>query len=404
MRLVRTLLGLVMAAALAACAISEARHQERREVMTRRIVDDAIAFNEAYHGAITAQVLLNIMRASNRQPRQYTSMSGFTQSGGTHGASVTIGGVELDSLGESWGEGELGFERSRPLAPDFTVSPFESDAFANIVVRPTDPLLFRYYWDSGWNPDLLLMLIVDRVRIVPANGGAYRDLRNSAGTIANDCTGENDEGGCGFVRAMRQLAIDLSRAERIPAPAPADGRCGPFAMYVAPGTVTPQTPRRPAPAAEVDPTCPVEIVVGDTRYLMALRSLDDIIYYVGSLMRRDPNAPASPDGARYARLGVTAPGMPLWADERVPLFRIVDADARSERAYAATVTFAGRRYSAGAPNDRFCYVEGNLDACRAGGEFGDGSGSVLELLVGILAFNQSGEAVAPPQNSVLEIR
>lgn len=401
MRLVRTLIGLAMAAALAACAVSDARQQQRREAMTRRIVDDAMAFNEAYHGAITAQVLLNIMRASNRQPRQYTSMSGFTQSGGSRGASVSVGGVELSDLGESWGQGEFGLESSRSQTPDFTVSPFETDAFANIVVRPTDPLLFRYYWDSGWNPDLLLMLIVDRVRIVPANGGPYRDLRNSAGTIANDCVNGNDEGGCAFVLAMRELAIALSRSERIAAPAPEAGRCGPFAVYVAPGSAS-QTPRRAAPPAETDPTCPVEILVGETRYLMALRSLDDMIYYVGHLMRRDPNA-ASPDGARYARLGVTAPGMPLWADERVPLFRIVEANAESERDYAATVTFAGRRYSAGAPNDRFCYVEGNLEACR-NGAYGDGSGSVLELLVGILAFNQSGEAVAPPQNSVLEIR
>jgi len=404
MRLVRTLSCLALAALLAACAVSEARQQERRATMTRRIVDDAVAFNEAYHGAITAQVLLNILRASNRQPRQYTSMSGFTQSGGSRGASVSVGGVELDSLGESWGQGEFGFERSRPLAPDFTVSPFETEAFANIVMRPTDPLLFRYYWDSGWNPDLLLMLIVDRVRIVPVNGGPHRDLRNSAGTIANDCTGANDEGGCGFVLAMRQLAIELSRAERIAAPPPAEGRCAPFAVYVAPGSAAAQTPRRVAPAVEADPTCPVEIVVGDTRYLMALRSLDDIIYYVGHLMRADPNAPDSPDGARYARLGVTAPGMPLWANERVPLFRIIEANAASERDYAATVSYGGRRYSAGAPNDRFCYVEGDLEACRARGGFGDGSGSVLELLVGILAFNQTGEAVAPPQNSVLEIR
>ncbi len=401
MRPGRTLFGLAMALVLAACAVSETRRHEQREMMTRRIVDDAMAFNEAYHGAITAQVLLNIMRATNRQPRQYTSMSGFTQSGGSRGASVSVGGIELDRLGESWGEGEFGFDRSRPLAPDFTVSPFESEAFANIVVRPTDPLLFRYYWDSGWNPDLLLMLIVDRVRIVQRDG-AYRDLRNNAGTIANDCVSGNDEGGCAFVLAMRDLALELGRSERVAAPAPEAGRCGAFAVYVAPGSAT-QTARRAA-TAEVDPTCPVEIVVGGTRYLMALRSLDDIIYYVGHLMRTDPNAPDSPDGARYARLGVTAPGMPLWANERVPLFRIVEANAASERDYAATVTFAGRRYSAGAPNDRFCYVEGDLESCRARGGFGDGSGSVLELLVGILAFNQTGEAVAPPQNSVLEIR
>ena len=176
--------------ALSGCAASTSYQQQRREAVARGIVDDTLAFNEAYHEAITSQILLNIMRAQNRQPRQYMSMSGFTQSGGSNGASITIGGIELDQIGESWGAAEFAGEASRRTAPDFTLAPFSTDAFANVVMRPTDPQLFRYYWDSGWNPDLLLMLIVDRVRIIPADGGAPRDLRNSAGTIVNDCTGD----------------------------------------------------------------------------------------------------------------------------------------------------------------------------------------------------------------------
>ena len=57
-----------------------------------------------------------------------------------------------------------------------------------------------------------------------------------------------------------------------------------------------------------------------------------------------------------------------------PLFRIVEADRRSERDYAATVTFAGRRYSAGAPANVFCYRPGDTAACSA--VRGDRSGSV----------------------------
>lgn len=391
--------------ALSGCAASASYQQQRREAVARGIVDDTLAFNEAYHEAITSQILLNVMRAQNRQPRQYMSMSGFTQSGGSHGASITIGGIELDQLGESWGAAELGGEASRRTSPDFTLSPFSTEAFANVVMRPTDPQLFRYYWDSGWNPDLLLMLIVDRVRIIPADGSAPRDLRNSAGTIVNDCIGDADEAGCAFVLSMRQLALDLSRAERIAPPATVNGACGPFAVYVAPNsTAAQQAQRRAAPQRETDASCPVEIVVGGTRYLMALRSLDDIVYYVGQLMRRDPNALApAPEGEMRARLGVTAPGFPLWANERRPLFRIVEATRETERDYAATISFRGHRYSAGAPTDRFCYVENNIDACRTD-EYLDTTGTVLELLTGILAFNQSDEAVAPPQNSVLEIR
>ena len=400
----RLLAALLAALALTGCAASEAYQQQRREMLSRRIVDDALAFNEAYHEAITSQILLNIMRAKNRLPRQYMSMSGFTQNGGSRGASISVGGLELDQLGESWGEGGFGAERSRPLTPDYEVSPFATEAYANIVMRPTDPRVFRYYWDSGWNTDLLLMLLVDRMRIVPVRGGLHRDLRNSPSTIADDCVTPTEVGGCAFVQAMRQLALDLSNAERVAAPAARAGQCAPFAVYVAPGSDAARRPRatRPAPAP-ADVSCPVEIVVGDQRYLMALRSLDDIVYYVGHLMRPDASAPPAPAGELRARLGVTAPGFPLWANRRTPLFRIVGATRQSERDYAATVTFAGARYSAGAPVDRFCFEEGDIDACRTD-EYLDMSGTVLELLVGILAFNQDEEAIAPPQNSVLDVR
>ena len=400
----RRLLAAVLAAvALAGCAAQEVVDHRRREAVARRIVDDAMAFNEAYHEAITSQVLLNIMRAANRQPRQYMSMSGFTQTGATRSGSITIGGVALDQLGESWGGGDFSLEGSRNLEPDYTLSPFATEAFANIVMRPTDAQLFRYYWDSGWNPDLLLMVLVQRVRILPVTGGPPRDLTNSAGTITDDCSGPRQGGGCDFVLAMRELAASLSRYERVPGPPLAAGECGPIAVYAPPGSSAAQRTNRQAPSA-ADARCPVEIVVGDQRYLMALRSLDDAVYYVGQLMRRDPQArQQAPEGEMRARLGVTAPGFPIWADERAPLFRIVQATRESERDFAATATFAGRRYSAGAPVDRFCYDAADVGNCRTE-EYLDLSGTVLELLVGILAFNQSDEAVAPPQNSVFEVR
>lgn len=387
-------------AALGACASLD-RQQTRREAAAQRIVADALAYNHAYQRAITGQVLLNIMRASNRQPRQYTTLSGFNQEGGRRSASLSIGGIELDNLGESWGEGEIGAEAQRPVAPDYTVSPFATDAYANLVLRPVDRRLFSYYWDTGWNTDLLLMLLVERVRI--AGEGPPRDLRNSAGTIANDCTGGNDEGGCAFVLAMRELARDLSRSERIAPPPPREGECRTFAAYIAPGAQTPPSQPRRAVGAQDDPSCPVEIVVAGRRYLLALRSLDDVIYHVGALMRSDPNAAHPPAGEQRARLGVAAPAVAPQLGRRTPIFRIVEATPETERTFAATVAYGGRRYSAGAPTGRFCYVEGDAEACSTS-EYLDMSGSVLELLAGILAFNQSDEVVAPPQNSVLDVR
>jgi len=121
-----------------------------------------------------------------------------------------------------------------------------------------------------------------------------------------------------------------------------------------------------------------------------------MIYYVGELLRRDDLNPPSDDVFAEARLNVRVPGS---LNATTPIFRIVSATNATERTYAATVDFAGARYSAGAPADQFCYRPGNPDACA--GLRGDRSSSVLEFLVGILAFNQSEASVRPPQNAIV---
>jgi hypothetical protein len=294
------------------------------------------------------------------------------------------------------------------------VAPFATDAFANIALRPTHPRLFQYYWDAGWNRDLLVALMVDSVAVETAQG-ARTILRNSPGTIANDCVGAaNDENGCAFVIAMRALITSLSDQDRVPPEPPANPAedaltCAPFAVYVQNNEEPKSKPARAAKADEEEsedeaepPPCPPAIMHGDVRYTFGLRSLDDMIYYVGELIRLDPAAQATP-GEWRARLGVAAPGFPIWSEVRTPLFRVKLADDASERSYAASVSYAGARYSAGAPVDRFCYVEGNVDACRTNALL-DRSGSVLEMLVGVLSFNQSAAAVAAPQNTIFDRR
>jgi hypothetical protein len=389
---VRAALGLLLAAAMSACAVSEQHRMRNRELLTRRIVDDAIAYNEAYNSAITGQILLNILRAYNRQPRQYTSMSGFTNEEAPDSSTTTvaIGSLPLGELGEEWGEGALGLGLQSQLEPGYKVEPFSTDAFSNIALRPTPTIVFQYYWENGWNRDLLLFLLVDQMTI---SGSPPTTLYNSAGTIARNCEGADYAvGGCAFVRRVRALREELRNLNAVAPPAQTGGACYPIASYnVRSAPVIVPAPRRGAEA----PPCPVTIVVGATRYTLRLRSLDDVVYYVGELLRADGLHPP-PEGALEARLHVIASGS---YDEMAPLFRVVRADRDTERQYAATVTYAGGRYSAGQPEAWFCYDPRGPRHCRSPG--GDRSGTVLELLVGILAHNQSEVAVRAPQGALV---
>lgn len=387
----RNLIAIVALVALSACAVSEAARQTRREALTRRIVDDSIAYNEAYNSAISAQILVNILRAYNRQPRQYMSMSGFSHSTpDSQTTSLAIGGLPLDQLGEHWGEGALGVSTDRQIEPDYKVEPFSTQAYDNIALLPTSPDVFRYYWNNGWNRDVLLLLLVDRMEVT----GEHGPLFNSPGTIAANCEGDDYTiGGCAFVHRIRDLVTSLRSATPTPRGAVANA-CYPLASYnVAEAPVLVAAARDGAP-----PACPLTIVVGDTRYTLHLRSLDDVIYYVGELLRQDDLHP-SPDGVLQARLSVIAPGT---RDQMAPLFRIVPASNETERDYAASAIYAGRRYSAGAPASQFCFHPGHPEQCA--GAAGDRSGTVLELLIGLLAHNQSDAAVSAPSSRLIERR
>lgn len=387
--------------ALAACASDGGQH--RRAELSRRIVDDSIAYNEAYSGAITGQILLNVLRAYNRQPRQYMSMSGFNNADpDSREAVVGIGGLPLGQLGSEWGEGALGLSNTTTLTPGYNVEPFSTQAFAQIAFLPTAPSVFRHYWETGWNRDLLLLLLVDSMDVRDGEGGV-QTFNNGAGTIDSDCVGDQFSfGGCLFVRAARELAQTTRGA---PAPVRMQpGRCAPIAAYgVAEQPHALRQAKQEAGPLDRPALCPVMIDVGARRYILKLRSLDATVYYVGELLRRnEAGASVAPEGVLEARLGVLAPGAYL-PDDRVPLFRVVESDDESERDYAATVSYAGRRYSAGAPANRFCFDPSPAQACR-GVTRGDRSGTVLELLAGVLAYNQSEDAVSAPQTSTINTR
>lgn len=390
--------------ALAGCALTEARRQRDREALSRRISDDAIAYNEAYSAAISGQILLNILRAYNRQPRQYMSMSGFSNAApDSRTSTLGVSDLPLGRLGQEWGGGSFSIENALTLEPEYKVEPFDTTAYSNIALRPTPDTVFRRYWETGWNRDMLLILLVDRMDIAPLDGAPPRTLFNSAATISQNCQGPlyegtRTEGGCAFVRRVREMSLQLKEFPQI-APPPRSGTCQPVAIYENPATRAQDTRlRRQARALRsgADGQCPIAIVIGAVRYTLNLRSLDDMVYYLGELLRRDPLEPnQSPSDTFVARLDIVAPGT---REQFSPLLRIVPATRETEREYTATVTYVGRRYSAGQSANRFCYDPTPQQRCE-GGAPGDRSATVLEFLIGVLAHNQSAAAVSAPETA-----
>ncbi|MFZ4603931.1 MAG: hypothetical protein ACOYM8_15915 [Caulobacterales bacterium] len=392
----------VMAATLAAlmtaaCATTPAV-PFRRESLARQISDDAAAFNEAYARAVSGQILLNVLRGRERLPRHYLSMSGIQDAPSLRfRENAGIGSIPLGDGASPWGFGSFGLERETQSRPSYALQPLSAETLTRAVFTPTPANIFEHYWDSGWPRDLLLFLLVSRITRVsqaPGQAAIVEEFDNEAAGIRADCVGVESRG-CSFVSVARTMLAEIGAKTATQGGPSAAPVCGLIDAY------GPREPMRAAPP-EKGQSCAPRIVVGDVAYVLSLRSFDDIVYYVGELMRAE-----GPDETEYrAALTVRAAG--LRSGAKAPLFRIVaeaaavrevDGDPRGR--FAASVVYGGRRLFAGPPVSRTC-AEIGPGACADDPRLGDRSSSVLSLLAELLALNQSPDAIRAPTRVFVE--
>jgi hypothetical protein len=193
-----------------------------------------------------------------------------------------------------------------------------------------------------------------------------------------------------FYRAVGGFLEAVGQASAAPpASATSRGVCGLIAAYG-------DTAMRALPSPD-EAECSPAVAVDGAVYRFDLRSFDDIVYYVGELMRGPYTAsegmPAAP---MEALINVRTAGL-RGAGPTAPLFRIVPAAAAGKTPrYAAEVSYEGDIYYAGPPIGRSCYDPSTEGLCTDDAAHGDRSSSVLSLLAELLALNQSPEAIRAP--------
>ncbi|KAF0182141.1 MAG: hypothetical protein IV086_00560 [Hyphomonadaceae bacterium] len=387
------------AVVLAACGTTPAA-PFRGEGLARQIADDAVAFNEAYARAVSGQLLLNVLRARDRQPRYYLSMSGIQDAPGLrYRENFGISGTPLGEGASPWGFGNFGFERETQSRPSYAVQPLSAETLTRTVFQPTPSNVFEHYWQSGWSRDLLLFLMVEEItRIDHVDGPpVVREFINDATQLRDDCRGDDALAGCAYVIETRRFLADIAMrapARERPGAAPVCGLVESF-----------DTPQ-PLMAARDGKGCEPRFVVGETTFVLSLRSFDDMIFYVGELMRPSTTETGE-ETTMEARLTVFAAG--LRSDRGVPLFRILPASEASRAAprdphlhYAASVNYSGRRFFAGPPVGRSCVRASPDGVCADDPAAGDRSSSVLSLLAELLALNQSPEAIRAPNRIIVD--
>ncbi|MBL8530278.1 MAG: hypothetical protein JNK94_00955 [Hyphomonadaceae bacterium] len=382
------------ALALASCA-STPRTPDRRAALARQIADDAASFNEAYAQAVSGQILLNILRSRDRLPRYYLATTGISDNPSwTYSQGVGIGGLPLGGGGTPIGIGSIAAEREQQTRPGYAVQPFDAPTLARTAFESTSTETFAHYWRSGWPRDLLLLMMVEAIESTDANNHTYTFI-NEANTIFDDCVEAVQTEGCAFVREVRGFLAAASEHPRQRGYDAERGRsvCGLIDAYGA------ATPVRAAPPREHEVCDPI-FVVGDRTVRLRLRSLDDMIYYVGELLRAG-SMRAGAGQPIEAQVTVAAAGL-RGGGRGVPLFRVLPEHASAHGMYAAEVVYGGARYRAGPAIGRSCGVEASAGPCRDGAAEGDRSSSVLSLIAEILALNQSPESIRAPQRLIAE--
>lgn len=148
----------ILAAAVAyGCAFNE------------RIADQAVDYNATVAEAHNATLLLNILRARDRQPMHFTAL---TKVLGRLTRESTAGlAIEIPFGGDAAAEFPLtpSLELSQTSSPSFDVVVLDSQEFITGILTPVDPSIFAFYWDQRWPPEVLLFLLIHKIEITETN-------------------------------------------------------------------------------------------------------------------------------------------------------------------------------------------------------------------------------------------
>lgn len=136
--------------------------------VSKDLASEAVGLNKAVERAENKLLLLNIVRASKRQPMYFT---GFTGLSGTSGISSGTVGLKIPFGGDA--AKEYTFTPGLKLSPGVTynVGILQTHKFMRGILKPLDPGTVKYYWDQGWPEKLLLYLFVEKIVRLERKGG-----------------------------------------------------------------------------------------------------------------------------------------------------------------------------------------------------------------------------------------
>lgn len=375
--------------------------------VAENIEGNAATLNDAHTRAMTAIIAMNVLRARDRWPTNYTTLSGIKSNptlslnGSASFSPLGLGNANAPFTGSS-----ASVSRNESANAEYSVNPFSNNDKTQGLLKPIQPEQLENYWLAGWPRETLMWLFVDAVTFAgetqpwyidgdefsaspspqdAANTARYSEIIQAAkaGRVgfgelpdpsldARNCspydpvylretlgsaTGDGASNGMTeTIRTVESLTgrqLVLSEAPRTPAPNEA---------AIAPDRFN----RRLLLCDSVDPSWGFyEVATGAALAKIRTRSFDDMIYFLGETLRS--STPDRPTVAGGVILFQTYPD-------------------RGAQPFAVRVEHAGRTYFI-APQTSTDETSGPKDV----------TGNVLSLLNQLYLLAQSDEFLRAPE-------
>lgn len=142
--------------------------------LAESIEDNAATLNVAHTRAMTAIIAVNVLRARDRWPTNYTTLSGI-KSNPTMAlnGSAGFGPLGLGNAPLPFSDSSIGIARNESANAEYSVNPFANNDRTQSLLKPVGPETLQGYWNAGWPRETLMWMFIDAVKWPGADQFAF---------------------------------------------------------------------------------------------------------------------------------------------------------------------------------------------------------------------------------------
>jgi hypothetical protein len=140
--------------------------------VAEKIEENAANLNDAHTRAETAIIAMNVLRARDRWPTNYTTLSGIKSNptlslnGSASFGPLGLGNARLPFSGSS-----ASVSRNETANAEYSVNPFANSDKTQSLLKPMLPQMMQNYWRAGWPKETLMWLFIDSLTFAGEKDG-----------------------------------------------------------------------------------------------------------------------------------------------------------------------------------------------------------------------------------------